>query len=94
MISFVPPPGPVDWGWRSNQPYAWGSITLRFALSAQGRAERIQIVVADPPGLMDARYVQRLREAIFRPRLLAGEPVATRRLRYFHEFRYFVADND
>ena len=25
---------------------------------------------------------------------LAGEPVATPRLRYFHEFRYFVADTD
>ena len=94
MITFVPPPGPVDWGRRSDRPYAWGSITLRFALSAQGRAERIQIVTADPPGLMDARYVQRLREAVFRPRLEAGVPVATPRLRYFHEFRYFVADAD
>ena len=94
MVSFVPPPSPVDWGQRSNRPYAWGSITVRFALSALGRAERIQIVTADPPGLMDARYVQRLREAVFRPRLAAGEPVATPRLRYFHEFRYFVADTD
>ncbi|MDH3419887.1 MAG: tetratricopeptide repeat protein, partial [Gammaproteobacteria bacterium] len=44
MVSFVPPPGPVDWGQRSNRPYAWGSITVRFTLSALGRAERIQIV--------------------------------------------------
>ncbi len=94
MISFIPPPGPVDWGQRSDRAFDWGSITLRFALSAQGRAEQIQIVVADPPGLMDGRYVQRLREAVFRPRFLAGEPVATPRLRYFHEFRYFVADTD
>ena len=94
MISFIPPPGPVDWGRRSNRAYVWGSITLRFALSADGRAERIEVVVADPPGLMDARYVQRLREAIFRPRLVGGEPVATPRLRYSHEFRYFVADSD
>ncbi len=94
MISFVPPPGPVDWGRRSERAYDWGSITLRFSLSAQGRAERIRVVVANPPGLMDARYVQRLREAIFRPRLAAGEPVTTPQLRYFHEFRYFVADTD
>ncbi len=94
MITFVPPPGPVDWGRRSDRPYVWGSITLRFALSAQGRAQRIQIVTADPPGLMDARYVQRLREAVFRPRFEAGVPVATPRLRYFHEFRYFVAETD
>lgn len=94
MINFVPPPGPVDWGRRSDRAFAWGAITLRFALSAQGRAERIQVMVADPPGLMDALYVQRIREAIFRPRLAAGQPVATPRLRYSHEFRYFVADTD
>jgi tetratricopeptide (TPR) repeat protein len=94
MINFIPPPAPVDWGERSDQAYDWGSITLRFALSADGRTERIQIVVADPPGLMDARYAQRLHEAVFRPRLAAGEPVATPRLRYSHEFRYFVADTD
>jgi len=92
MVSFVPPPAPVDWGRRSDRPYAWGSITLRFTLSAQGRAERIQVVTSDPPGLMDARYVQRLREAVFRPRLEDGEPVATPRLRYSHEFRYFLPD--
>lgn len=90
MVSFVPPPAPVDWGGRSDRPYAWGSITVRFTLSARGRAERIEVVTSDPPGLMDARYVQRLREAVFRPRLVAGEPVATPRLRYFHEFRYFL----
>lgn len=94
MISFVPPPAPVDWGGRSERAYEWGSITLRFSLSATGRAERIQVIVADPPGLMDARYVRRLREAVFRPRLEAGEAVTTPRLRYFHEFRYFVADSD
>lgn len=94
MIDFVPPPGPVDWGRRSRQAYAWGSITAQFTLSAHGRAERIEIVAADPPGLMNARYSQRLRETVFRPRLTAGEAVTTPRLRYFHEFRYFVPDTE
>jgi len=94
MINFVPPPGPVDWGRRSSDTYTWGSITLQFRLSADGRAERIEIVAADPPGLMNALYGRRLYEAVFRPRLVTGEPVATSTLRYFHEFRYYVTDDD
>ncbi len=92
MVNFIPPAGPVDWGSRRNRAYAWGSITARFRLSARGRAEQIQITASDPPGLMDARYVERLAEAVFRPRLVAGAPVATPRLRYSHEFRYFLPE--
>jgi len=92
MVNFIPPPGPVDWGARRNRAYAWGSITARFTLSARGRAEQIQITASDPPGLMDARYVERLAEAVFRPRIVAGAPVATARLRYSHEFRYFLPE--
>lgn len=92
MINFVPPAGAVDFSRRADREYAWGSITLTFALSAAGRADEIRVVDAVPPGLMDARYRQRLAEATFRPRLVAGAPAATARLRYFHEFRYFVPD--
>jgi tetratricopeptide (TPR) repeat protein len=92
MIDFVPPAGAVDFSRSADREYAWGSITLTFALSAQGRAHDIHIVTSVPPGLMDARYTQRLAEATFRPRLAAGAPAATARLRYFHEFRYFVPD--
>ncbi len=92
MINFVPPAGPVDWGRRGNRDYAWGSITARFSLSPQGRAEQIQVVASDPPGLMDRLYVGRLAEAVFRPRLVDGAPTATPRLRYSHEFRYFLPD--
>lgn len=94
MINFVPPPGPVDWGRRRNRDYAWGSITLAFALSPQGRARQIEVVNSDPPGLMDARYVQRIAEATFRPRLVDGLAVETPRLRYSHEFRYFLPEAD
>ena len=94
MINFVPPPGPVDWSRRIDREYAWGSITLSFALSAEGRARDIRVVDASPPGLMDARYVQRLGEAAFRPRIVGGLPTPTARLRYFHEFRYFLPETD
>jgi len=92
MINFVPPPGPVDFGRRARRPYAWGSITARFALSDGGRATQIEILNSDPPGLMDAGYARRLAEAVFRPRMVGGEPVATPRLRYTHTFRYFVEE--
>jgi tetratricopeptide (TPR) repeat protein len=94
LIDFVPPPTAVDFGRRRNAPYAWGSITARFGVTATGKAERIAIVVSDPPGLMDARYARRLAEAVFRPRLAAGQPVATSRLRFSHEFRYFLPEED
>jgi tetratricopeptide (TPR) repeat protein len=92
IINFVPPPGPVDFGRRARRPYAWGSITARFALSPGGRASQIEIVNSDPPGLMDSGYARRLAEAVFRPRIAAGTPVATPRLRYTHTFRYFVEE--
>lgn len=94
MINFVPPPGPVDWARRSDRDYGWGSITARFGLSPLGKARQVRIVASDPPGLMDARYAERLAEAVFRPRLVGGEPVTTPALRYSHEFRYFLPEAD
>ncbi len=94
LINFVPPPSPVDWGRRRNAAYAWGSITASFGITADGKTERIRIVFADPPGLMETGYARRLAEAVFRPRLVAGLPLATSRLRFSHEFRHFVPDED
>jgi len=92
LIDFVPPPSPVDWGRRRGGDYAWGAITAAFGLTATGKAERIAIVVSDPPGLMDALYARRLAEAVFRPRIEGGRMVATNRLRFSREFRYFLPD--
>ena len=94
MIDFIPPPGPVDFGRRRNRDYAWGSITASFSLSAHGKARQISIARADPPGLMDRLYARRLAEATFRPRLVAGVPQPTPRLRYTHEFRYYVPEEE
>lgn len=93
MVNFVPPASPVDLS-RSEDDYAWGHITARFAVSAEGRAEQVVITSAAPQGLMDAAYRRRLTAAVFRPRLVAGEPVRTREVRFNHEFRYFVDGED
>jgi hypothetical protein len=79
---------------RSEDDYAWGHITARFAVSAEGRAEQVVITSAAPQGLMDAAYRRRLTAAVFRPRLVAGEPARTREVRFNHEFRYFVDGED
>jgi tetratricopeptide (TPR) repeat protein len=90
MLNFVPPASPVDLSRVERRPYAWGFVTARFGLSASGRAARIEITASQPPGLLDQSYIQRLNEAVFRPRMAAGEPAPTEALRYSHEFRYFV----
>ena len=91
LINFIPPPSPVD-RTAGSKPYEWGTISADFEISAEGRARNVQIVAATPPGLMDARYKRRLMESYFRPRLVAGEPIATPHVRFTHQFRYFPAD--
>ena len=91
LINFVPPPSPVDQ--RGNRAaYAWGWIEARFGVSADGTATGVGIVQADPAGLMDARYLERLAEATYRPRFVDGEAVDTAAVAYRHAFRYFVAE--
>jgi tetratricopeptide (TPR) repeat protein len=90
MLNFVPPASPVDLSRAERRPYAWGFVTARFGLSASGRAAHVEITASQPPGLLDQSYIQRLNEAVFRPRMVAGQPAPTESLRYSHEFRYFV----
>lgn len=87
LIDFIPPSSPVD-RTSSISIYSWGTITAEFEISAGGLARGVEIVAATPPGLVDARYQRRLIESYFRPRLVAGEPVATSLVRFSHRFRY------
>ncbi|HEU4620241.1 MAG TPA: energy transducer TonB, partial [Gammaproteobacteria bacterium] len=91
MIDFVSPLSSVDRGERSR-PYAWGSIELAFDVSADGRASNVSVFKATPPGVMDEAYSRRIRETHFRPRIVAGQPVATTGVHSTHYFRYYVAD--
>ena len=88
---FRPPPSQVDL--RGNQAsHSWGSISVEFGISAEGRATDIAVVEANPRGLMDSLYIRRLSEASYRPRLIDGEPADTAAVSYTHQFRYFVED--
>jgi tetratricopeptide (TPR) repeat protein len=93
MIDFIPPLTPVDRGARSR-PYFYGSIVLEFDISVDGRAENVQSISAEPPGLMDSDYVRRIRETHFRPKLAAGQPVPATNVRFTHYFRAYAAKED
>ena len=91
LINFIPPASPVD-----RKPgistYAWGTIAAEFEITAGGLARNVIIIEATPPNLMENLYQQLLMESYFRPRLIAGEPVATSPVRFRHRFRYFPSE--
>lgn len=92
MLDFVAPLTAVDRGTSPRRPYAWGTIVLRFDVGADGRARNATVVSAEPAGLVETAYVNRIRQAHFRPRIVDGKPATTENVRYSHYFRYYVAD--
>ena len=93
MIDFIAPLTAVDRGARSR-PYAWAAIVFEFDLSADGRVSNVRTVGAEAPlGVLESRYNRRLRETHFRPRIVAGEPVATNDVQFTHYFRYYVNED-
>lgn len=89
MIDFIPPLNSVDLGRRSD-PYAWGSIVLRFDVTAEGRADNVETAEVQPEIEVDEDYDRRIRETHFRPRLENGVPVATTGVEFSYYFRYYV----
>jgi len=93
MIDFVPPLSPVDRNERSK-PYTWTKIELEFDVSASGLPSDVRVTTRDSKtAALQTRYQRRLRETHFRPRLVAGEPVATTNVHSTHYVRRYV-DND
>jgi hypothetical protein len=93
MIDFVAPLSPVDRNERSK-PYIWAEIALEFDVSANGLPSDVRVMTRDQKtASLQARYSRRMRETHFRPRLVAGEPVATTNVRSTHYVRRYV-DND
>jgi len=92
MLDFIAPLSPVDRGDKTKQPYAWVEIDFKFDVSAAGRPLNVEVVRPDgaEPSIYEPRYNQRIRETHFRPRLAAGEPVATDNVTFTHYYRIFV----
>lgn len=91
MLDFIAPLSAVDLG-RRSAPYTWGQIVLQFDVLADGRASDVQVVAAEPPGVMEDAYSRRIRETHFRPRLVNGVPQPTEQVQFTHQFRYYVED--
>lgn len=89
MIDFIEPLSPVDRAKR-RRPYAWGTVAIRFDVTAGGRATNVQTVSVKPPDGIGAEYNRRVREAHFRPALVEGRPVATPHVEYRQSFRYYT----
>ena len=92
MIDFIAPLNSVDRGAKSRLPYGWAEIDFKFDVSADGRPQNVHAVRPEgaPPSEFESRYSRRLRETHFRPRLVAGEPVATENVQFTHYFRIYV----
>jgi hypothetical protein len=92
IIDFIAPLSAVDRGEKSKLPYGWGEIEFTFDVSASGRPANVKVVRPEgaPPSDVESRYSRRLRETHFRPRLVAGEPVATENVQFTHYFRIYV----
>jgi tetratricopeptide (TPR) repeat protein len=94
MIDFVPPLSSVDRNERSK-PYTWTEIVLEFDVSATGLPSDVRVVTRDSrTTTLQTRYGRRMRETHFRPRLVAGEPVATTNVRSTHYVRRYVENDE
>src|SRR5688572_2447386 len=94
MIDFVPPLSPVDRNERSKS-YTWTEIVLEFDVSATGLPSDVRVMTRDPRTTsLQTRYNRRMRETHFRPRLVAGEPVATTNVRSTHYARRYVENDE
>jgi len=94
MIDFVPPLSSVDRNERSK-PYTWAEIALEFDVSAEGLPSDVRVMTRDQrTASLQARYSRRMRETHFRPRLVAGEPVATTKVHSTHYVRRYVENDE
>ena len=73
-------------------PAATYSGSFDFDVTADGRPLNVRVVHRDgaAPSPLESRYSRRLRETHFRPRIVAGEPVATDNVQLTHYFRFYV----
>lgn len=93
-IDFVAPLSPVDRAER-RRPYAWATAAFRFDLTPEGRPLNVEAIGVKAPISSDtllSRYLRRVRETHFRPRIVGGQAVATHDVQFTHYFRFYVND--
>ena len=93
IIDFVAPLDSVDRGER-RKPYTWAAIEFKLDVAADGLPSNVHVVHHEGAQHLpqESVYSRRVRETHFRPRLVAGEPVATDDVEFTHYFRVYVDD--
>jgi tetratricopeptide (TPR) repeat protein len=93
LIDFVAPLDSVDRGER-RKPYSWAAIEFKLDVAADGLPSNVHVVHHEGAQHwpQESVYSRRVRETHFRPRIVAGEPVATDNVEFTHYFRVYVDD--
>ena len=65
-----------------------GFIEAAFRVSTNGSAQNVEILAADPEGLMDFRTRRSLRSSRYRPAMANGKAIPYENQTWRHEFRY------
>ena len=98
LLHFAAPkdPRPPPAGEREEQTE--GFVEVQFQVSANGSVRNMEVVAAEPEGLMDFPVRRSLRNARFRPAMVDGKATPFEGEIYRHEFNYFPrsekADDD
>ena len=74
--------------------YESGLMVAEFSVNVRGRAEGVQIVEQSPPDFdrMEWRLRSALKDFVYRPRFVDGDPRPTDRYRYQLEYFYLPAE--
>ena len=72
----------------TDRPRTQGFIEASFRVSPNGGAQDIEVVVSEPPGLMDFRSRRSLRSSRHRPAMADGKAVPFENQTWRHEFEY------
>jgi tetratricopeptide (TPR) repeat protein len=73
-----------------------GSVIARYGVSSRGRMSSLSIVDVSPPVFQDMKdfVIREMRDRIYRPRLVDGEPVDTEDQVVTHQFFYLQGELD
>lgn len=68
-----------------------GYVDLGYTVTERGQVAGLEVLGAEPPGLLDIKVRRAMRIARFRPRFEDGKPVVTKDVKYRHSFIYYPA---
>ena len=86
------PPRGTSQGPAAERASIPGFIEAAFRVSTNGGAQNIEIVAADPEGLMDFRTRRSLRSSRYRPAMANGKAIPYENQTWRHEFQYVPRD--